>query len=197
MILNLLMNTKTTRMKKKILPAFLILFLSAMVILNFSCKTSSEETKEETKGITEIDETVVDQETEDEIAKLEAEAPSKEMNTLSRSSSSVGSAYEFDDDCSSRCESILDKQSGVTASGSLQEQHRECIQQCMEEKAKQLAKEEAEKEQQEKEQVKEFILKQAKENFQRCINKAKSEEEKEMCREDYRKDKEFYYNYGK
>lgn len=184
-------------MKMKILPAFLILFLSSMVVLNFSCNTSSDETTEKSEIITEIEETVVDEETEAEIKRLEAEAPSKEMNTLSRSSSGEGSGYEFDDDCSTRCESILDKQTGVTASGSLQEQYSECVQRCMEEKAKQLAKEEAEKEKKEIEQVKEFILKQAQENFQRCINSAKSEERKKDCREQYRKDKEFYYNYGK
>lgn len=175
----------------KISTAILYIFLSSMVVLNFSC---SEESDTKTSNKSDVNLTAADQETEEEILRLEAEAPSKEINTLSRNSSGGGSGYNFDDECSKRCESILDKHSGIQASGELEEKYRECIQRCMEEKAKQLAKEEEDKE---KNQVKEYILQQAQENFQRCINSAQSEEDKKNCREQYKQDKEFYYNYGK
>ena len=181
-------------MKMKITPAILFLAFSAMVVLIFSCKTSSDDETTTKQNIRDVDITTADKELEAEILRLEAEAPSKEMNTLSRNSSGAGSGYNFDDECNSRCESILDKQNTIHSSATLEKQHRECIQRCMEEKAKQLAKEEADKE---KNQVKEFILQQAQENFQRCINDAQSEEDKKDCRERYIQDKEFYYNYGK
>jgi hypothetical protein len=177
-------------MKMKIMSSTLILFLALGIIFNSSCNSKPETEATDTTDTVAVEPVNTEADTEAELLKLESEAPSKEMNNNTRSAAGGGSGYNYDDECNQRCESVLDKQTTIFSSATLEREYRECIEQCMEEKAQAAANEENEK-------VKEYILEQAQENFQRCINAAPTEEDKEICREQYRQDKEFYYNYGK
>lgn len=172
-------------------------FLVGTAVFNFSCNTKTEEVTDENADTTVTEQKTPEEVTEAEILQLEADAPSKEMNNNTRSAAGGSEGYNFDDECNQRCEHILGEQGTIFTSSTISREYDECMDQCMKEKAKELAEQQQLQEKEECEKTKQYILEQAQDEFQRCINKAESEEDKEICRDRYRDDKEFYYNYCK
>jgi len=183
-------------MKTKTHVFFSLSILVFLAITIISCNSNCKKESEETKEIKEEPTLSPEEQTNQELAMLEKEAPSKEA-PMTRSGSGSSSSYNHDDECNKRCEHILDKMATIFNSGTLEREYRSCMEQCMEDKAKELAEQEALQEKEECERTKAFILEQAQDNFMRCINAAGTESDKEICREQYRQDKNFYYNYCK